>query len=257
MKKKKLLLLVSMIAVMISMSACKQKSYPDPFVYSKDSVTTDCQQFVAQVVTLSDKDQEYVIHESSDEYIVDAVQGYQTAKSEAGTPQKFGDTAVTNKEDSVIVDVEVEFSERVVDFEFTLVSNPKYSYDNTVASYIVSQVVVTPQYSMGELMERAAINTLMGMGTVFIVLIFISFIIGFFKYIPVILAKKEKKEKAKLMEKEVATVQNTQVVTANENLLNDSELVAVITAAIYAATAENPVASQDQLIVRSIKRVAR
>jgi len=44
----------------------------------------------------------------------------------------------------------------------------------------------------------------------------------------------------------------------SEDLMNDQELVAVITAAVYAASSgRRTVASSDQLIVRSIKRASR
>lgn len=94
---------------------------------------------------------------------------------------------------------------------------------------------------------RALMNTLMGMGTVFIVLIFISFIISLFKYINKAGAKKPA---------EAATAPAAPVVEAveeAEELVDDTELVAVITAAIaaYAGT------SSEGFQVRSIKRAAK
>ena len=51
----------------------------------------------------------------------------------------------------------------------------------------------TPKYSLAEKMGKAALNTVLGMGTVFIILIFISFLISLFKYISIF----ENKIKAK------------------------------------------------------------
>ena len=48
----------------------------------------------------------------------------------------------------------------------------------------LSSITVNVERSMGELMLNAALNTLMGMGTVFIILILISLLIGCFKFIP-------------------------------------------------------------------------
>lgn len=94
---------------------------------------------------------------------------------------------------------------------------------------------------------KALLNTVMGMGTVFIVLIFIAFIISLFKYINRPAKKTETKETA-------APVNNvvTQIEEAEE-LSDDSELVAVITAAIAAYEGASGV-SNSGFRVRSIKR---
>ena len=55
---------------------------------------------------------------------------------------------------------------------------------------------VSAHYSTGEILEKAGLNTVLGMGTVFVVLIFISFIIYLLGYIPKLqekLANKDKK----------------------------------------------------------------
>ena len=105
---------------------------------------------------------------------------------------------------------------------------------------------ITPKYSVIENMEKAALNTVLGMGTVFIILIFISFLISLFKYINVF----ENKLKAKTKEEPVIEAVK---VNEPENLEDDLELVAVITAAI----AEFSNTDASNLIVRSIKRVKR
>lgn len=92
---------------------------------------------------------------------------------------------------------------------------------------------------------RALLNTVMGMGTVFVVLIFISWVIGLFKYVNRPVKKEEKQETA--VNNAVAQIEEA------EELSDDSELVAVITAAIaaYEGTAG---ASNSGFRVRSIKR---
>ena len=122
------------------------------------------------------------------------------------------------------------------------------------------EMVVTAVYSKGELMAQAGRNTIIGMGTVFVVLIFISFIISLFKYLPALFAPKPKKPEPKTESvKPVATSVSESKPIANENLIDDKELVAVITAAVYAASsASNGGAiSKDKLIVRSIRRANR
>lgn len=111
------------------------------------------------------------------------------------------------------------------------------------------------EYSMGELMGRAGLNTLLGMGTVFTVLILISLIIALFVYIPKIqdaFTKKTKVQESK--EVEAAPVVETATVTESPELTDDLELVAVISAAIAASQGA---ASVDGLVVRSIKRAGK
>lgn len=103
----------------------------------------------------------------------------------------------------------------------------------------------------------AVFNTLMGMGTVFVVLIFISLIISLFIYIPAAQEKLQsvfgRSKKEIVVEEE--TVPEEILETEEENLIDDGELVAVLMAAI-AASSEGAV-SADKLIVRSVRRVKR
>lgn len=115
-------------------------------------------------------------------------------------------------------------------------------------------------YSLAEKMSQALVNTMIGMATVFIILILISYIIGCFRYIHKFeeylaqrkAAKQARKAQARnglaaaAEEKPVAAAQPQE----SQELVDDLELVAVITAAI--AASENT--SADSLIVRSIKR---
>ena len=47
----------------------------------------------------------------------------------------------------------------------------------------VTEMTFTPDYSIGEKLQKAFLNMLMGMGTVFVVLLFISFIISRLKMV--------------------------------------------------------------------------
>lgn len=105
----------------------------------------------------------------------------------------------------------------------------------------------------GDVIKTALLNTVLGMGIVFVVLILIAFIISLFGYIPKLLAKKE--QPAKTNETPVvATVENIEE-EVEEDLVDDTELVAVITAAIMASMGDE--APADGLIVRSIRRTNR
>ena len=124
----------------------------------------------------------------------------------------------------------------------------RIAYDKNMQK--VNSMSINVNYNLGEKLSKAGLNTLIGMATVFIILIFIIFIIDAFKYISVFeerLAKKPgelTKEEIKLKEE----------VSTQENLPEDQELVAVISAAIMAYEEEN---NTDDLIVRSLKKSKR
>ena len=104
---------------------------------------------------------------------------------------------------------------------------------------------MTGTVSLGEMMQRAALNTVMGMGTVFVVLIIISLIISLFGFIG-----KAQNRKAKEAPVQAAAEIPVSEEIPDENLTDDLELVAVIAAAI--AASED--VSADSLVVRSIRR---
>ena len=107
------------------------------------------------------------------------------------------------------------------------------------------------QYSMGKLIERAGLNSVMGIGIVFLALLFLSFLIGRLHTIPDLIEKKEA-EKAPVAPAAPAPVA-APVVEEEEDLMDDLELVAVITAAIAASETT----SGDGFVVRSIKKANR
>lgn len=94
---------------------------------------------------------------------------------------------------------------------------------------------------LGKRMTEAGVNTLVGMGTVFVVLIFISLLISCFKFISVF---ENKIKKAPVPEPP------SPIIEEEEDLTDDLELAAVITAAIAADTGSSP----SGLVVRSIRR---
>lgn len=112
--------------------------------------------------------------------------------------------------------------------------------------FTMSSCTLNLNETKGQLMARAGLNTLLGMGTVFLVLILISLIISSFGLIGKMQDKK-KKETAPKAEPAPAPQADT---VEEEELADDTELVAVIAAAIAAYEGT----SADGFQVRSIKR---
>ena len=119
---------------------------------------------------------------------------------------------------------------------------------------IVTTVTADPIYSIGEILQKAGMNTLLGMGVVFTVLILISLIISCFNFIPAI---EKKFSKNKAVEKKAPTPAAAPAsvpapaAPVEEAVTDDLELVAVITAAVAASMGST---STDGFVVRSIKR---
>ena len=109
------------------------------------------------------------------------------------------------------------------------------------------------KYPMGKLIGEAGLNTLLGLGTVFIVLIFLSFVIGNIHWIPDLLDKSKKKNAPAAPAPAPVAAAPAPVVVEEEDLTDDTELVAVIAAAI-AASEQVPA---DGFVVRSIRKANR
>lgn len=104
---------------------------------------------------------------------------------------------------------------------------------------------------LGARMEIAALNTVIGMGTVFAVLILIIGVISLFRFIPVIQDKFAGRKKAAVQ----GSTDAAQIVESQEeDMSDDLELVAVIAAAIAASEGA---ATTDGFVVRSIRRANR
>lgn len=119
---------------------------------------------------------------------------------------------------------------------------------------ITADEIVEEKPSLSESMANAGVNTLLGMGTVFVMLILMAYIISLMKYIPKLLAPKQKTPEAVAVPIPAPTASVPETVPVEEELSNDEELVAVISAAIAAYEGE---ASIDGFVVRSIRKHSR
>ena len=177
-----------------------------------------------------------------------AISSYLASEEANGTPTGLVDGyAYAPAEDGFTVTVTLVTDVRNVEMVIL--------YD---ADMYITNVAFNPVYTVGENMERAALNTLLGMGTVFAVLILIMFIISSFslisKFEKASAVRKEKKAAKKAAKAKGDAVDNTiaQIIEKEETeLADDLELVAVISAAIAAYEGSS---STDGFVVRSIKK---
>ncbi len=162
---------------------------------------------------------------------------WESAEEECGafkTPEKY-DFKYTENKDGIAVSIEGDFEKR--DATITVQFDEKLN---------ISTLDVSAHYSLGEILKKSGLNTVLGMGVVFAVLIFLALVIGLLKYVPSILGSKEATVPEKKME---TVVQETPVIVTPQEE-DDLELIAVITAAIAAQEGT----STDGFVVRSIRR---
>lgn len=155
--------------------------------------------------------------------------------------------------DTLYVDIDAKKKEVVVTMYIPTTSADKHDVKYEVIfdkNYHITSANVNVIYSTGELMGKAGINTAFGMGTVFVMLILIALIISLFGVFSGASKKKAEKKKAAAstgVDNAVKTIE------ANEEAEeDDTELVAVIAAAIAAFEGSS---STDGFVVRSIKRI--
>lgn len=170
----------------------------------------------------------------SGEDFVGMIGSWKAAEEECGKYVSHGDYEVEVKADEFVVTTNAQYEEREATILFT--------FDESMA---MKSMDVSAKFSIGEILTKAGLNTLLGMGTVFGVLIFLAFLISLMKYIPAILDKLTAKQEQTVQESK-QIVEETQVVEESDDL----ELIAVITAAIAAQEGT----STDGFVVRSIRR---
>ena len=236
---KKLLLVLGMITCMFGLTACDAAKFEEvdnygiteeqAFEYAEGLIAT-----MDQVVAAGQVEQY-----KSDNVIYTALTNYEKALPDMGDYQSVTDQEIVYDE-GILMNITVQGSLRpaiveiMMDEELNLIS-----------------IATNVTYSFGEVMVKAALNTLMGMGTVFAVLILIIFLISSFALIPKIqgMFSGKKEEKKAATDKVVEQIIKNEEV-AYEDVTDDAELVAVIAAAIAAYEG----GSASDYVVRSLKR---
>ncbi|MBO5208646.1 MAG: OadG family protein [Lachnospiraceae bacterium] len=232
---KKLFAVLGMITCMIGMTACGSTEETTSTPISEEQLIQYGEQNVASMQQIISQNAEAQYEEN--EIIYTGLTNMKSAMEDIGDYQGTNGGDVVFKEDEIVVNINVLGSEHNAVVEMII--------DEEMAFTSISTNVT---YSTAEKMEKAALNTLLGMGTVFVVLILMIFIISAFSIIPKIQAAfKKKPEEAKETETDNVVAQ----IVEKEELSDDLELVAVISAAIAAYEGSG---STDGFVVRSIRK---
>ena len=168
--------------------------------------------------------------------------------ADAGQAEAYADndaiTAAIESYDSVKEDIGTIEGFRSDD-EYVVM--PDDSTYEIVIGYEVTSMQYNVNYSFAELMEQAGLNTVLGMGTTFVILILLALLISLFKFLP----NGQKKKQA--VKEDVTPEQAVAEAAAGEpeELADDGELVAVIAAAIAASEGKKTTSGFQ---VRSIRK---
>ncbi len=160
--------------------------------------------------------------------------------SEIGDVIGYGDFKIEKAGKSYNAIIEIDGTKR--DAHLTAVY-AKYDLVNPTA------INAELEYTFGEKMSTAGINVVIGIATVFIILIIISLVIYAFRLIPALQAKfAEKKEMVAQADEKVTLLSSNQDIRTQDD--DDEEVVAAIIAAIVAYTGQ----SADDFVVKKIRR---
>ena len=231
--------MVCVLALTLAMSVC---------AFAADTVTEDeaanyksaAETLISQIAGFSDEEIENYLAQD-DAFTTASMESWKSVKDELGAYSSIVSQDVEKDGDVVTISTVAQFEKAKADVVLML----------DLGQQMYTSMTYSVQYSLAAIMQRAGMNTLMGIGIVFLMLVFLSFVIGLFKYIEKFqnVGKKKAAEEAPKAEEAPAPA-IAQSEAADEDFAVDLELVAVISAAI--AAYENT--SGDSFVVRSIKK---
>lgn len=272
--KKRICLFISALILVLSLAGCG--SSQNKAEYDQDTMEQVADIMISSMSQMdatsfesfreaSDFALDTMLYESglsiaSDDFIA-ILSAWETGISECGNYVSHDDWEVQVSGSDVKLKTQAKFVDMDASLEFVFDQNGN-----------LENLTIGAKYTTGQILQKAGLNTLIGMGTVFAVLIFISFLISLMKYIPALQARlsgnssnsaADTPEPKPVPKPNLAATASEAPAAAEKD---DLELAAVISAAleqkddlelaavISAAIAQAEGVSPDGFIVRSIKR---
>ena len=215
--------MICVLALTFTMSVC---------AFAADEVTDDevanyksaAETLISQIAGFSDEEIETYLAQN-DAFTTATMESWKGVKDELGAYSSIVSQDVEKDGDVVTISTVAQFEKAKADVVLML----------DLGQQMYTSMTYSVQYSLAANMQRAGMNTLMGIGIVFLMLVFLSFVIGLFKYIEKFqnVGKKKAAEEAPKAEEAPAPA-IAQSEAADEDFADDLELVAVISAAIAA-----------------------
>lgn len=244
-KIKGLLLTLVMVLGMIAMTQ-KSMVMAAPAELTEEAVQSYKSSAVATIeafTAYTDEQLEEAKAAYTDEAMVAIVDSWQAAKAEIGAFVEVTEQTVEAQGDEIIINSTIKCEKGTANASIILIASG--------AEVNLKSMSFDVNYSMGQKLKQAGLNTLMGVGVVFVMLVFLSLCILSFKFIPT--GKKQEVQSAAPVMQSAPAETKPVVADDTEDLMNDNELVAVIAAAI--AASENT--TIEGFRVRSIKKANR
>ena len=252
-KKMAGLMLASVCA--FSLAACGSQEEAGGFQRITDEMAENCvtvsQQAVESLASF-DESQLAQMEVSRDDFTRYAVGEWEDATATMGAFQSMGEASLEVNEDENTVTVSIPADFENEEGTLTFVYNYNHDYDQMVPAYMT----VAEKETVSGNLRSAGINTVMGVGTVFVVLLFLVFVISLFKYVGKIGSGEEKKETEKKTPaapaQPAAPAPAPAPAAVQETNMDDVEMALVLATAIAAYEDGN---STDGYVVRSIRKV--
>ncbi len=259
---KKFLLILGMVTCLASVSACgesntvRESKFDDETILNAtDSYLSAINELASDGRTASDvaamlKQYNMTVEDyygMKEEVLDAAVANYKTALEDLGSYNGIESVSHVEEEDLLTINATIKGTATAPDGSLRT-ADVNIEVDPSNGS--VTSILTNVNYTTKELMTNAALNTVLGMGTVFVVLIILMAIISLFKIVNNLQNKASDKNAGKASATESVDRAVAQI-EKNEQASDDTELIAVIAAAIAASEGA---ASADGYVVRSIRR---
>ncbi len=201
------------------------------------------EQSIQMIVAMTEEEIEAQLNPTSilvvtQESVITSLESWVSVKEELGALKAFKSHEISVTDDDIIIKTTCEFENTEGEVTTTL---------NRDDLTMEGMAFAVGGETLGSKMTEAAMNTVMGIGIVFLTLLFLSFLISQFKHISAWENKLSQKNAAPAPTAPVPAPVAAPVV---EEETDDGELIAVIAAAIAAAEGT----STDGFTVRSIKK---
>ena len=175
-----------------------------------------------------------------DKILFPALESWHSSAADIGTVNGFtNEYAVQTADDEYTINIGIDGTDHDANVVIVASSDGQQLKTDSITTNV--------NYSLGEMMGQAGLNTVLGMGTTFIVLIILMALISLFKYIPKLQAAFAKKPEEKEAPAPAPAAAAAPVVQETD----DNELIAVIAAAVAASEGS---ATTDGYVVRSIRK---
>ena len=260
---KKFLLILGMVTCLASVSACGENANTvkesrfdyDTILNATDSYIsainelavngTDVSVLASQLKQYNMTIEDY--YGMDEEVLIAAKDNFELALEDMGAYSGIESVEYEETDDALVIEATIKGTETDPNGK---IRTADVNIEVDPADGKVTSILTNVNYTTKELMTNAALNTVLGMGTVFVVLIILMAIISLFKLISNFEnrgrnKKSDKTDTTDSVDKAVAQIEK------NEEAQDDAELIAVIAAAIAASEGA---ASADGYVVRSIRR---